>query len=112
MIKLKDSIVRRQLNYKLVKRTDEVAMYEMRYNAESKYPSGYEVFIIHKNADRNIKGNFIPANESLPRDDDFGKTAFAPATREHAEIRYNQLIERVNDRNKNKTTIGKRSMAG
>ena len=85
--------------YELEKRDGDVAMYRQIDRATNKL-IGYEVFIVRKRKDRSIAGKLVAAMECYPVDNDFGVTAYAPSTIEQAERRYQQIIDRVNARNK------------
>lgn len=85
--------------YELEKRTDDVAMYRQ-IDRKTNQVIGYEVFIVQRRKERTINGKVLPAVEVYPVDKDFGMTAYAPSTLAHAEVRYQQLIDRVNARNK------------
>jgi hypothetical protein len=85
--------------YEIEKRDGDVAMYRQIDRATNKL-IGYEVFIVRKRKDRRIAGKIVVATECYPVNNDFGVTAYAPSTIEQAERRYQQLIDRVNARNK------------
>jgi hypothetical protein len=96
--KLPETKTKNGCYYKLVKRTEHVALYEQRYNPVGRI-IGYEVFLIkiipeHPNP---FKGTIFPAHEKFPGNEDFGATAWAWNTREAAEKKFKELEERSAD---------------
>lgn len=102
--------------YKQVKRQGDVVMSEMhRIEAIEKNGGvmdkstrrGYEVFIVQKYPERprpDGKG-MIPAKELPPPDFSWGQNAFSISGKdedERAEERFNELIERIKQRNENR----------
>ena len=83
MKQLKETYIRNGLHYKLLKRNDKVAMYELGFGT-----SGYEVDRIHLRKEKNIKGTILEAGEALPTNEQFGtegSKAFSTNNRDGAE---------------------------
>ena len=86
--KVPEAFRRDGMNFRLVKRTDRVAM----------VASGEKVFEVfsvrtHKKATyiQNKPVN-VPGDEIMPADEDFGKNAWTYPTREAAEAKYAELV--------------------
>jgi hypothetical protein len=83
--KLKARFSKRGYEYRLVKRSDEVAMYEQWADERL---HAYEVFRVQVNDARVIAGRAVSAGESSPGDEQWGKKGWTCLTRESAEQRY------------------------
>lgn len=101
--KLPQTKLKNGYTYKLVKRTDKVAMYSM---TNEKFPedtsTGYEVFLIavgkayslvQKNGKGKGKVYNYPAAEKFPGNEDFGKTAWTYTNLETATKMFDGLCK-------------------
>jgi len=73
MLKLKESFKKNGMNYKLLTRCDQIAIYEQYF--ENTFV-GYEVHEIQSHNGLEIAGKEIPATEYLCSNEQFGKKAF------------------------------------
>lgn len=65
---LKETFRKNGLNYKLLDRTDKVAVYELKIGTVV----GYEVCKIYFNKARTLWGKDLPESESVPSNEQFG----------------------------------------
>ena len=82
---LKERFNRRGFDYRLVKRSEEVAMYEQW--ADDRLHA-WEVFRVQRNDARTIGGKTVAASESPPSDEQWGRKGWTLLSREAAEARY------------------------
>jgi len=75
--------------YTQVHRHGNVCIYEQEVAENLNY---YEVFIVRSKPLREFKGKSVPAMEIIPRNEDFGKTAWSFRTLAEALVRFNQLV--------------------
>jgi hypothetical protein len=100
---LNDVVVRRGFRYVLVKRVGDVAMYEQ-HDIKLGMLVGYEVFVVKVLGGSWVKfpgqseKQWVEPYEAFPHDEAFGLYAYAPSTLEHANRRFEQLLERVESR--------------
>lgn len=87
----------RDYKYKVVRREGQVAIVEQ-LNRETDELIGYEVFEIIQYPDRMSPDNkvFIPAKEVPPSNEMWGSRGYSVSTMERAEIRFQELCNRVN----------------
>ena len=83
--KLKERFNRRGFEYRLVKRSEHIAMFEQW--ADDRLHA-WEVFRIQRNDARVIGGKTVAASESPPSDEMWGKKGWTLLSRETAEARY------------------------
>lgn len=96
--KLPHELRKNRFDYKLVKRTKEVAIYSQHDDDKAKTIIAYEVFRITWKKGAEINGLLIKAGEKFPGDGDFGKTAYACRSLETAEKRFKELEETINNK--------------
>lgn len=98
---LRKEIKRECFTQHLVKRNRHVAMYDVCLDGEI---IGYEVFIIREQKPRTMtfKGKTVElkAKELMPRNEDFGYTAYAPSLRDKAEQYYEMLTGKIEMKNR------------
>lgn len=92
MQKLKQTFRKNGIDYKLIKRSDAVALFELRL-----YDNivGYEVNKIYQNEERTMAGVLIPAGEGITGNEQFGSDgskAFFPDDRVEADRYYHELV--------------------
>lgn len=97
--KLPYELRKNRFDYKLVKRTKEVAMYAQYNDDGSGRILAYEVFRITWKKGAVINSVEILPGEKFPGDGDFGKTAYSNTSLERAEKRYQELLESVKPKN-------------
>lgn len=83
--KLKERFNRRGFDYRLVKRSEHIAMFEQWADERL---HAWEVFRIQRNDARVIGGKTVAASESPPSDEMWGKKGWTLLNREAAEARY------------------------
>lgn len=83
--KLKERFNRRGFDYRLVKRSEHIAMFEQWADERL---HAWEVFRIQRNDARVIGGKTVAASESPPSDEMWGKKGWTLLSREAAETRY------------------------
>lgn len=93
--KLPYELRKNRFDYKLVKRTKEVAMYAQYNDDGSGRILAYEVFRIIWKKGAIINNVEIKAGEKFPGDGDFGKTAYSCTLLAKAEARYQELLELI-----------------
>lgn len=86
-------------DYKLIKRTDKVAIYaQLTKGCEVE---AYEVFIVKWKRGAVINGLTIKPGEKFPSNADFGKTAWACSTLERAEMRFLEFENQLKNKYEN-----------
>jgi hypothetical protein len=79
--------------YRLLCRSERVAMYEMSYTEGGPVMS-YEVFLIKVAPACVLHGHAITEHERFPSNEEFGKSAWAYSTREFAQATFDRLSRR------------------
>lgn len=97
--KLPYELRKNRFDYKLVKRTKEVAMYAQYNDDNTGRILAYEVFKVIWKKGAVINNIEIKAGEKFPGDGDFGKTAYSSTSLERAEGRYQELLDQVKLKN-------------
>jgi len=98
MKKLENEITKRGFDYKLVKRTDKIALYELWTRGKDVLLAGHEVFLIiiapAKTMEIKKVIEHLPEREMFPPDSAFGVTAWSVGIDpKRALKRYNELKE-------------------
>ena len=84
-------IKRRGVFYEQVRRTDNAAIYSLRYEDGGRI-IGHDVFKVRQVGERCFHGNIIPPYEQFPPDEAFGAWAWSYTTLQAADAKYNELI--------------------
>lgn len=96
MKKLEKEITKRGFDYKMVKRTEKIALYEMWTRGKDVMLAGHEVFLVivapPKIMEIKKVVEHLPERELFPADSAFGVTAWSVGTDpERALKRFNEL---------------------
>jgi hypothetical protein len=84
-----------QFDFKQVRRKGDIAIFEKSKPTHT-YPS-WEVVIVQHNEAREIAGIAIPARESMPWSESWGRLGWTDLTLEAAKIRFNALVNSRQD---------------
>lgn len=90
---LGNSFRKNGFHYELVKRDGDVAMFKQRLR-EGVGCLAYEVIIVQKNDDYEMAGNLIPAHESAPGNEAFGRLGWSFPSLERANVKFRQIVGR------------------
>jgi hypothetical protein len=96
--KLPYELRKNRFDYKIVKRSKDVAIYAQYDNDGSNRILAYEVFRVTWKKGATIGKQVIEPGEKFPGDGDFGKTAYSCSTLEKANKRFDELTELVNNK--------------
>lgn len=86
--------------FHLVERDGDVAIYSQN-DPDSGKTVAYEVFEVQKNEERVISGVSIPASESVPSNESWGKKGYTLWSLELAHARKREIIARIANRQNN-----------
>ena len=92
-------------DFKQVRRDGDIAIFEKRH-PEVSNPS-WEVVVVQHNKAREMAGVAIPAKESMPWSEAWGKLGWTDFTLEAAESRFNSLVTSRQDAISHPHTIAK-----
>ncbi len=87
--------------YKLLKREGDIAIFQQRLD-ENKGCLAFEVIIVQKGEEYEMAGMKIEAHEYAPGNEQFGMKGWSFSTLEKAEIKFKELLNKVNEPSKRK----------
>ena len=96
---LSETIRKNGYLYQLLKRSDQVALYEQLDPDQNMNRIGYEVFRITIQREREFDSRHFPRKEKFPSDNDFGKTAWSIPNLQEALLRFLELQDKYEKSN-------------
>ena len=95
---LSDTFRKNGFNYVRIMREGNIALYAQRLKdgpiEKDAKCLAYEVFKVKQNPDYIMAGTLIPAHESAPGNEEFGRLGWSFNTLERAKAKFNEMVAR------------------